>query len=142
MGTPRAAAAVAVEIPEADGAAAEHWGSVLGHIRREKPALAASLSDAVPTGFSSDRMSLLVPNGSVFHRDQLLDRGNMALMERAASDVFGRSVKLDLTFGASQTPTRQDERKRPAPLDGIEDPMIKKVVGMFDGQIVDRKREE
>ena len=128
--------------PVADGQAAVHWGNVLGRIRQEKPGLAASLIEAIPTGLSDDRMSLLVPNGSMFHRDQLLDRGNMALMERAASAVFGRSVRLDLTFGPTQAPARQQEPRAEAAVDGIEDPMIRKVVGMFDGQIVDRKREE
>jgi len=139
---PRAEAAVAVEVPEADGAAAEQWENVLGRIRQAKPGLAASLADAVPTGLTGERMSLLVPNGSMFHRDQLLDRGNMTLMERAASDVFGRSLKLDLTFGPGRPPVAKEGRRRPDPLEGVDDPMVEKVVGMFDGRIVDRKREE
>ena len=79
---------------------AELWPQILERIRSEKPGLAASLRGTVATPAAGGELGLLVPNGSRFHRDQLLDRGNMKLMESAATVVFGRPVRLAFEFGA------------------------------------------
>jgi DNA polymerase-3 subunit gamma/tau len=121
---------------------AERWPQILARIRTERPALAAFLNDAVPASADGRTLGLLVPNGSSFHRDQLQDRGNMRLMERAASDVLGRDVRLTFKFGA---PGRADARAAAdstgAPSEGAEaDPTVRKVLDMFGGEIrADRK---
>ncbi len=135
------------------------WPDVLERIRAEKPALAAFLGEAVPSGAEGGTMKLLVPNGSGFHKDQLRDRGNMRLMERAASEIFGGTVKLGFTFGvppqapaeaARGTPTTGG---RPAPsgrpgaapaagTDVSQDPVVRKVLEIFDGEITAQEKEE
>jgi hypothetical protein len=115
----------------------ERWPKVLERIRAEKPALAASLNDAVPSVSADGGMSILVPNGSQFHRDQLQDRGNMALMERAATEVFGARVSLGLAFGRPpETGTfAGGDAGDPRVNEAAADPVVRKVLEVFDGEI-------
>ncbi len=125
------------------------WCDVVERVRAEKPALAAFLNGAVPTFPADGAVSLEVPNGSNFHRDQLRDRGNMRIMERAASEIYGGRMSLGFTFGAPEvpaapgagTPASRNAVSRGA-LDGgpgtagaDADPMVRKVLEIFDGEI-------
>jgi DNA polymerase-3 subunit gamma/tau len=131
------------------------WPEVLELIRSRKPALAAFLADAQASHLGDGPLSLSVPNGSHFHREQLKDRGNMKLMERAASTVYGGTVKLAFTFGAalahesggSGAPRTMRGGGQPSAIDGAvrdasDDPTVRRVIEMFDGEITKRKREE
>ncbi|MFH1502931.1 MAG: DNA polymerase III subunit gamma/tau [Candidatus Eisenbacteria bacterium] len=120
----------------------ERWPDVLTKIREERPSLAASLADAVPSAHDGGRLGLRVPNGSSFHRDQFEDRANMSLMERAASDVFGGPVRVRLEFGESPGARAADGAPTGARDEGGDDPMVQKVMEIFDGRIMTREREE
>jgi hypothetical protein len=105
----------------------------------------------VPSAAADGRLGLLVPNGSRFHRDQLLDRGNLTLMEGAATAVFGRPVRLSLEFGlessdgaASAGDVGGIRAAAPADPDGRPeaDPMVRKVLEVFDGDIRSVRRKE
>ena len=91
-------------------------------------------------------LKLSVPNGSGFHRDQLRDRGNMRMMERAAGEVYGGRVRLSLTFGeppreratgGERTPDPSPQQEEPA-----DDVVVKKVLDMFGGTVRNSRREE
>ncbi|MCK4511777.1 hypothetical protein KAW64_08565, partial [bacterium] len=128
--------------PEADVEPAL-WPDVLGRIRSEKPALAAFLNDAVASTSEGAVLELAVPNGSRFHREQLKDRGNMRLMERAAGEVFGGRVKLAFTFG--ETPQERSSSHRAntqVSEEAAQDPVVRKVLDMFGGEIRGSRREE
>ncbi|MFH1690065.1 MAG: DNA polymerase III subunit gamma/tau [Candidatus Eisenbacteria bacterium] len=121
----------------------ELWPDVLAKIRGEKPALAAFLNDAVPSRGESAVLELTVPNGSRFHRDQLKDRGNMRLMERAAGEIFGGKVRLAFTFGEApqeRAPCRRGEPR--VSEEAADDPVVKKVLDMFGGEVRGSRREE
>jgi DNA polymerase-3 subunit gamma/tau len=131
--------------PDAPHVSPELWPRVLERIRTEKPGLAASLKGAVATPAAGGELGLLVPNGSSFHRDQLLDRGNMTIMESAATAVFGRRVRLRFEFGAVPGEGVQDLGAAPAsaePARPESDPMVRKVIEVFDGQIKGVRRKE
>jgi hypothetical protein len=99
----------------------------------------------VAASAAGGELGLLVPNGSRFHRDQLLDRGNMKLMEGAATAVFGQPVRLRFEFGA---PAGEGIRDVAAAADGPgrarseADPMVRKVLEVFDGEIKGVRRKE
>lgn len=127
----------------------ELWPRVLERIRFEKPGLAASLTGTVATPSAGGELGLMVPNGSRFHRDQLLDRANMRVMESAATGVFGRPVKLRLEFaappgeGVADIAARAPSRQATGRGDGPEaDPMVRKVMEIFDGDIKDVRHKE
>ncbi|MCK5597192.1 MAG: AAA family ATPase, partial [Candidatus Eisenbacteria sp.] len=139
---PAAAAVAPADAPEADVEPAL-WPDVLGMIRREKPALAAFLNDAVASKGEGAVLELAVPNGSRFHREQLKDRGNMRLMERAAGEVFGGRVRLALTFGGAPQERASSPRvKTRVSEETAQDPVVRKVLDMFGGEIRGSRREE
>ncbi len=139
---PAAAAVALADAPEADVEPAL-WPDVLGRIRREKPALAAFLNDAVASTGEGAVLELAVPNGSRFHREQLKDRGNMRLMERAAGEVFGGRVKLAFSFGeAPQERSASHRVKTQVSDETAQDPVVRKVLDMFGGEIRGSHREE
>ncbi len=135
------AVAEAPALPEVE-ADPGRWPEVLDRIRQERPSLAASLSDAEPWSPGVGSLGLRVPNGTAFHMDQLRDRTNMTIMENAAGSVFGGTVKVRLDF-TSDAPARGGDaapsRQRSA---DARDPMVQKVVEMFDGRVTGKSREE
>ncbi len=137
------AAAVAVKDAPAGDVEPALWPDVLEEIRRQKPALAAFLNEAVPAAGEGAVLELAVPNGSRFHRDQLKDRGNMRLMERAAGEIFGGRVKFAFTFGEAPQ-ERNSSRRGEVSIseETAEDPVVRKVLDMFGGEIRGSRREE
>jgi DNA polymerase-3 subunit gamma/tau len=119
------------------------WGLVVERVKAQKPALAAFLADAAATVPSQGELQVLIANGSSFHRQQLQDRGNMALLERAACDVYGQPLKVKLAFG--QPPKGgagspgSGGRSRDAE---SADPMVRRVLEIFDGEITGTRKEE
>ncbi len=124
-------------------ASPDRWPEVLERIKQERPSLAASLADAVPWTDGPGRLGLRVPNGTAFHMDQLRDRANMSIMESAASSVFGGSVSVRLEFARAEPSEAGDGAAvRTGRSDTDADPMVRKVVEMFDGRITGKSREE
>ena len=119
------------------------WPDVLERIRRQKPALAAFLNEAVPAAGEGAVLELAVPNGSRFHKEQLKDRGNMRLMESAAGEVFGGRVRFAFTFGEAPQ-ERNSSRRGDVKIseETAEDPVVRKVLDMFGGEIRGSRREE
>jgi len=127
----------------ASGPSGSGWDGVLTCLRTRKPALAAFLTDAVAAEPRGSDLEVHVPNGSTFHRQQLQDRGNMTLLEKAASDVFGRAIKVRLAFGETAVPQARSRAGTRGPeAAGSTDAVVKKVIEMFDGEITDSRRED
>ena len=140
---PASAAATAVAEQPAGSVETSQWPDVLEKIRGQKPALAAFLNDAVPSCGDGAVLELEVPNGSRFHKDQLQDRGNMRLMERAAGEIFGGRVKLAFRFGEAPQDRGSSRRSEcPVSEETAEDPVVKKVLDMFGGELRGARREE
>ncbi len=116
---------------------------ILRKIRNQKPALAAFLNDAVASMGEGAVLELAVPNGSRFHKEQLKDRGNMVVMERAAGEVFGGRVRLTFTFGeAPQERNSSHHAEAQVSEETAQDPVVRKVLDMFGGEIRGSRREE
>ena len=146
-------AATATESPAKTGASVHYlggvelWPDVLEGIRGAKPAIGAFLCEAVPHEFADGALHLRVPNGSGFHRDQLGDRGNLAIMEREAASVYGGRVRLTFEFvAASEAPAREEQTaERPGagePARGDrqsesagDGDVLERVLEMFDGEV-------
>jgi DNA polymerase-3 subunit gamma/tau len=156
----------------ADGPAEPGWERVVDAVRARKPGLAASLAESAARWGSEDELVVHIENGSPFHRDQLLDGPNMGILREAADEVLGRSVRLRLEFGArerraaGQAPDggaegrRQTQERRtaeapseaPAGNEGAPgtapgtdaggDPMVERIVEMFDGSVTDTTSRE
>ncbi len=133
----------------------ELWPDVLAGIRGAKPVIGAFLCEAVPQEFSAGTLLLAVPNGSRFHRDQLGDRGNMTVMEREATSVYGAPVRFEFEFVAAapppETPVAELATQGGAAPVAADDPgpggagiasagrtdgdVLDRVIEMFDGEV-------
>lgn len=128
------------------GRGGQLWPSIVDRLRREKPALAASLQGARAVGPEKGSLTVLVPNGSSFHKDQLADRSNVQMLRAAAANVLGEEVDVRLLF-SEHTDAEAGKQGRGsadsiAP-DAVEtDPVILEVMRLFDGQIETWKRKE
>jgi hypothetical protein len=121
---------------------ASRWGEVLERIRGEKPALAAFLCDAVPSRAGESALELSIPNGSRFHREQLRDRANLVIMERAADDVYGGRVSFSFAFGNAHREQAAARGSVRVSREASEDPVVRKVLDVFGGEIKGSHREE
>jgi DNA polymerase-3 subunit gamma/tau len=126
------------------------WCAVIERVREQKAALGAFLCEATASDPAEDGgIDVLVPNGSSFHRQQLQDKGNMALLERAATEVYGRPVRIRVTFAEQQSraPAAAAPLRKPAAGDGPPsgsqaDATVRKVLEMFDGEITGTRKED
>lgn len=118
----------------------DRWPEILERIRSERPSLAASLADAIPSVTGPGTLGLRVPNGTTFHRDQLEDRSNLSIMENAAAAVFGADTRVRFEFGAGEAPGRRSESGNQRG-DRADDPMVRRVLEIFGGRVEDTRRE-
>jgi DNA polymerase-3 subunit gamma/tau len=139
--------------PAPDGPPEPAWERVVASVRKRKPGLAASLAESAARWGSEEELVVHIENGSPFHRDQLLDGTNMGVLREAADEALGRRVRIRLEFSRS-TPSAGGERtaaprpeRRPDdvgenPADDGEDPMVERIVEMFDGSVTDNMSGE
>jgi hypothetical protein len=67
----------------------------------------------------------------------------MVVMERAAGEVFGGRVRLAFTFGeAPQERASSHGVKTRVSEEAAQDPVVRKVLDMFGGEIRRSRREE
>ena len=71
-----------------------------------------------------------------------MDRGNVAIMERAASQVFGGSVRVRFEFGDAPRGAMSPRTDPAAGRSPTDDPMVRKVLDMFGGHVKGIRREE
>ena len=66
----------------------------------------------------------------------------MQILERAAAEVYGQAVRVRLAFGEASRPSRAGRAaaggREPG---GTSDPVVRKVIEMFDGEIKNSRRE-
>ncbi len=133
--------------PPPQGPAEPGWERVVDAIRKRKPGLAASLAESAARWGADDELVVHIENGSPFHRDQLLDGGNMGILRDAADEALGRRVRIRLEFSAAARPPEPEP-----PLEGgaareeggpeVGDPMVERIVEMFDGSVTDKTSGE
>jgi len=66
----------------------------------------------------------------------------MRLMESAAGRVFGGKVRLEFSFGHPRKDRGAAQQDANAIEEATEDPVVRKVLDMFGGEIRELKREE
>ena len=113
---------------------------MLARIRAERPSLAASLAEAVPSITGPGALGLRVPNGTMFHRDQLEDRSNVSIMESAATAVYGEDVRVIFQFGGGEPPPEKGS-SNDGRSERSDDPMVRRVLEIFGGRVEDTRGE-
>ncbi|UCG11823.1 MAG: hypothetical protein JSU72_15055, partial [Deltaproteobacteria bacterium] len=115
------------------------WQALLGRIRQEKPALAASL----------ERASIKEPqpghlefdfNGHEFDYEMVRERGSLALLERLGREVFGQQTNFSLSAGGSQVKDKQQTQtglQRQLRQKALKHPLVAEALEIFGGEIVE-----
>ena len=122
----------------------------------KKRSLAALLEEAKEAHLEEDTLIVTLENGTSYARSTLDDAENRRLMAAAASEAFGRPLKVEYRFrspaispaagraGPLQTPALQPRQAAvPEPLTPPPDqealrlhPLVQRAVELFGGQVV------
>jgi hypothetical protein len=128
-----------VEILTAVDSKADRWQRLRSNIRREKPALAASL-ERVSFKETSPGCLELDFNGHEFDYEMVREQENFTLLKNVTRDILGEQVKISLTVGG-----RQEKRERRATTDrqrqlqqkALKHPLVTEALEIFGGEIVE-----
>jgi hypothetical protein len=113
-------------------------------VERESSSVGALLNPAEVAGIAGDEISLVFPAKYTFHMNGLLaDKGRLALVESAASEIIGKPVTVSLESAgeagrsrAKEARLRLSEGHRALEADIARDPSVQKVMERFKGRIV------
>jgi len=134
----------------------DRWKEVLEYVKRLDPPLHACLMEGSPERMEKNLLYIVFPRNYGFHKDRVEKKSN--LVEQALKGVLGKEVKVKCRISeinAQSIPKNQVEEEsvpEPAPPPqepafnseekGEVDPIVKKVLEMFEGEIVSEESEE
>ena len=162
---PRAPATPALVPVATKGDLGEAWARVVGLVRAVSTERATYLKPARVERRDGDRLVLVFEAASRFHHRQMAQPEHRVPVERAAREVLGAGVKLELELreeagndaaapakrpegGGSQAgvaPAGGGERPPARPSDPVrearDDPLVQRVVDRLEGRVVGIRRE-
>ena len=115
------------------------WEDFLDRVRREKPALAASLARASVREPQPDCFDLDF-NGHEFDYEMVKEKDTFGLLNRLAREFFGKRVKLSLNSGGEKGRKGQrvqTDRQRRQQQEALKHPLVTEALEIFGGEIVD-----
>ena len=112
--------------PERKDAAHDFWERA---IARMEPPLASKLSKA-DFSVSGDKLVLTLTGGYSVFADSI--KKNKALIEKVFSEELGNNVFLEIQLAKKKVVRKKDLKEKV-----LADPLIKEVLELFDGRIVD-----
>jgi DNA polymerase-3 subunit gamma/tau len=110
----------------------ERWPEILDAIHENFAPDLGPLHEARPVSADDGEVTLELPVGSVFAREQLEDRERRHRITQSFTRVLGSPVELRITLAEDdgrQTPRRSRH-------DALKDPFVRKVLDRFDGEIL------
>jgi DNA polymerase III subunit gamma/tau len=114
------------------------WAVVVGRLRGRKR-LASVLTEVEPVGLSLDTLTLDVKNGNAFVRDTLEDPDTRKLLADAATEAFGRRLRVEYRFSTPPAPRLEPVETRqeaPPPPRGRDHPLVREALSLFGGAVV------
>lgn len=132
------------ESPKISGESVENldriWKRVIDMTSEQYPFLAATLSKCDVKGLTREGIEIKV-NGNDFNRNQVLRSKNIAILEKIIRDVLGRTVRIEISKGNSETPNNQEKRARENQLkqEALSHPLVAEAIEIFNGKVVDVK---
>jgi len=147
----------------------ERWEELLESVRKQDTPLHACLIEGLPHRLESNVLYLIFPKNYSFHKDRVEKKSN--IVEEALKGILGKEIKIKCITGdtnaASRSPEKVEEEIESAPEEfptepeleqelqapGQEptfnseekrevEPIIEKVLEMFEGEIVKEEPEE
>jgi DNA polymerase-3 subunit gamma/tau len=114
------------------------WAAVVGRLRGRKR-LASVLTEVEPADLTADTLTLEVRNGNAFVRDTLEDPDTRQVIAAAATEAFGRRLRMDFRFTTPPVPRLEPvEIRRPAagPPPGRDHPLVREALSLFGGAVL------
>ncbi len=117
------------------------WASAVGRLRARKR-LASVLTEVEPTGLTADTLTLEVKNGNAFVRDTLEDPDTRKLIADAATEAFGRRLRIDYRFAAPPVPQAlrldpvETRRAVATPPRDRDHALVREALSLFGGAVV------
>ncbi len=147
----------------------ERWEEVLESVRKQDTPLHACLVESTPDRLEGNLLYLVFPRSHSFHKDRVAKKSN--IVEGALQEVLGKEIKIRCITGETDTTSRAKENTEeemeanseefltePEPEQELEappqgpafnsgekkgvDPVVEKVLKMFEGEIVKEEPEE
>jgi DNA polymerase-3 subunit gamma/tau len=117
------------------------WQDLLGKMRQEKPALAASLERVSVREPKPDLLELDF-NGHEFDYEMVKERESFGLLKKVAQEIFGGKIKISLKAVDEETRREQrgkTDRQRLQQQKALRHPLVTEALEVFGGEIVEVK---
>jgi DNA polymerase-3 subunit gamma/tau len=130
----------------------ERWEEVLESVRKLDIPLHSCLLEGSPVRMERELLSIVFPKNYSFHKDRVEKKSN--IVEQALKEVLGKEIKIKCITGEANTVSRSPEKTEEEvaapnqePVFNSEekkevDPVVEKVIKMFEGEIVKEEHEE
>ena len=116
------------------------WEKCLEVIGEENPVLAANLTRSTLSRTGAKNLEIAV-SGNGFNHNMIKRPKHMKTLERVCREYFGQNVELNLKTkdGAAQNRRKKKQNTNQMVQEALNDPLVAKVVEIFNGQVVDVK---
>ncbi len=113
------------------------WAATVGRLRGRKR-LASVLTEVRPAGLGTDALTIEVANGNAFVRDTLEDPETRRLIADAATEAFGRRLRIEYRFTATPPRLESGEARRmaAATLRLRDHPLVREALTLFGGTVI------
>jgi len=147
----------------------ERWEEVLESVRKQDPPLHACLIEGLPKGLERNLLYLFFPQNYSFHKDRVEKKSS--IVEQVLKGVFGKEIKIKCITGETNSfpsaaekveeemeSTPEEFSGKPEPEEELQapgqeptfnseekrevEPIIEKVLEIFEGEIVKEEPEE
>lgn len=130
----------------------QRWEEVLESVRKLDIPLHSCLLEGSPVRMERELLYIVFPKNYSFHKDRVEKKSN--IVEQALKEVLGKEIKIKCITGEANTVSRSPEKTEEEmvapnqePVFNSEekkevDPVVEKVIKMFEGEIVKEKPEE
>ena len=111
------------------------WTDVVEAMKKEKISLSHFLVGGMPGEIKDGVLSVVFTKEVSFHKERAEERENRDIIEKILHRVYGRKLKVKFIPGKGKVDTGPHQ-----PSQQSEDPVVKKIIDLFNAKIVDRKK--
>ena len=119
------------------------WGEVIKEIRKDSAVTGAFLMEGEPIALKDDLLTIGFSEDFKFHKEQIEEKENRELIQKALNKVFGREFTIECRLSS----TLQKEKEIRAPQGMVlseeefieEEPVVKEALDIFEGEILEIK---
>ncbi len=111
------------------------WTQVISAVMREHPSIGLALENCRPLSVRNKKVEVGVVGDTPFNAE--LVKKNSRYLEKALETVLGKSyvVRFKMVEGKPASPNAEPEKKSPTKA-GRDNPVVSRVIELFDGEIV------